>query len=289
MWTMTMTATPEISVSLKSLLEAGVHFGHQTRRWDPRMKRYIYAERNGIHIINLEQTVPLLRQAMDFVRSLASRGDSVLFVGTKKQAQDVIETEAKRAGQPYVTNRWLGGTLTNFQTIEGRIDYLVRLEDRMERGQMGVTTKKEAGKLYAEAERMNRYFGGIKTMKRLPGAIFVVDPPIERIAVAEALRTRIPIVAMCDTNCNPEEIDYPIPSNDDAIRAIRLIAGLIAGAIMQGQSMQGYASASAADDGEPVDVSSIAASGTFSASPDDPGPAAPAPDNTDSPAAPSAG
>jgi small subunit ribosomal protein S2 len=267
------TATQEPAVSVKSLLEAGVQFGHQTRRWDPRMKPFIFAERNGIHIIDLHQTVPLLRAAMDFVRGVAARGDSVLFVGTKKQAQDVIETEAGRANQPFVTNRWLGGTLTNFQTIEGRIDYLVRLEDKMERGQMGTTTKREAGRLYNEAERMNRYFGGIKIMKRLPGALFIVDPPMERIAVAEAIRMRIPIVAMCDTNCNPNEIDFAIPSNDDAIRAIRLVAGRIADAIIEGQSMQGYAGA---DDTSDDDVAALAASGTFSASPDDPNPAAPA-------------
>jgi small subunit ribosomal protein S2 len=258
-------------VTMKALLEAGVHFGHQTRRWNPRMKPYIYGERNGIHIIDLEQTVPLLKGAMDFARQVTARGQSILFVGTKKQAQETIETEATRVGQPYVTNRWLGGTLTNFQTIESRIDYLVRLEDRRDRGEFGLMIKKEAGKLLNEMERMNRYFGGIKNMKRLPGAVFIVDPPMERIAVTEALRMRIPIIAMCDTNCNPEEIDYPIPANDDAIRAIKLVAGRIADAALEGLTLQDYAAE--AQDTEGLDTGTFVASGTFSASPDDPSPA----------------
>jgi small subunit ribosomal protein S2 len=206
---------------------------------------------------------------MDFVRSVTARGNTVLFVGTKKQAQESIEQEAERAGQPYVINRWLGGTLTNFQTIEGRIDHLVRMEDRRDRGELGLLIKKEAGKILNEVERMNRYFGGIKNMKRLPGALFIIDPPMERIAVTEALRMGIPIVAMCDTNCNPDEIDYPIPANDDAIRAVKLIAGRIADAALEGRSLQGYASE--ATDTEGLDMASIA-SGTYSASPDDPGP-----------------
>jgi small subunit ribosomal protein S2 len=257
---------------MKALLEAGVHFGHQTRRWDPRMKPYIFTERNGIHIIDLQQTVPLLEQAMDFARSVASRGQSILFVGTKKQAQESIETEARRSGMPFVTNRWLGGTLTNFQTIESRIDHLVRLEDRRDRGELGLLIKKEAGKIMEEIERMNRYFGGIKTMKRLPGALFIVDPPMERIAVTEAMRMRIPIIAMCDTNCNPNEIDYPIPANDDAIRAVKLIASRMADAALEGSNLQGYASE--ADDTEGLDMGSLAGGGTFSASPDDPDPQA---------------
>ncbi len=267
----TAEAAPTPPVSMKALLEAGVHFGHQTRRWNPRMKPYIFAQRNGIHIIDLQKTVPLLKQAMDFARQVTARGQSVLFVGTKKQAQETIELEAGRAGQPFVTNRWLGGTLTNFQTIEARIDHLVRLEDRRDRGEFFTMIKKEAGKLLNEMERMNRYFGGIKNMKRLPGAVFIVDPPMERIAVLESLRMRIPIIAMCDTNCNPEEIDFPIPANDDAIRAVRLIAGLIADAAQEGLSLQGYASE--ADDTEGLDASSFVASGKFSASPDDPSPA----------------
>jgi small subunit ribosomal protein S2 len=256
---------------MKALLEAGVHFGHQTRKWNPRMKPYIYIERNGIHIIDLEQTVPLLKQAMDFARQVTARGQSVLFVGTKKQAQDTIEQEAKRAQQPYVTNRWLGGTLTNFQTMERRIDHLVRLEDRRDRGEFGTMIKKEAGKLLNDMERMNRYFGGIKNMRRMPGALFIVDPPMERIAVAEAMRTRIPIIAMCDTNSNPEEIDFPIPSNDDAIRAIKLVASKIADAAIEGLSLQGYASE--ARDTVGLEADTFVASGTFSASPDDPSPA----------------
>jgi small subunit ribosomal protein S2 len=266
----TADAAPAPPVSMKALLEAGVQFGHQTRRWNPRMKPYIFAERNGIHIIDLQKTVPLLKRAMDFTRAVTARGQSVLFVGTKKQAQETIEQEASRAGQPFVTNRWLGGTLTNFQTIEGRIDYLIRLEDRRDRGEFYTMIKKEAGKLLNEMERMNRYFGGIKNMKRMPGAIFIVDPPMERNAVLEALRMKVPIIAMCDTNCNPEEIDYPIPSNDDAIRAVKLIAGKIADAAQEGLSLEGYAAE--ADDIEGMDTGSFIASGTFSASPDDPSP-----------------
>ena len=265
------TAAPAPSVSMKALLEAGVHFGHQTRRWDPRMKPFIFTERNGVHIIDLQQTVPLLGQAMDFARSVAARGETILFVGTKKQAQESIEFEAGRCGMPYVTNRWLGGTLTNFTTIESRIDHLVRLEDRRDRGELGLLIKKEAGKLLEEIEKMNRYFGGIKTMKRLPTALFIVDPPMERIAVTEAIRMRIPIVAMCDTNCNPDEIDYPIPANDDAIRAVKLIASRIADAVLEGTNLQGYASE--AEEAGELEMASLA-SGTFSASPDDPEPRA---------------
>jgi small subunit ribosomal protein S2 len=255
---------------MKALLEAGVHFGHQTHRWDPRMKPYIFTERNKIHIIDLQQTVPLLKQAMDFARGIASRGETIIFVGTKKQAQESIETEAARCGMPYVTNRWLGGTLTNFQTMESRIDHLLRLEDRRDRGELSILIKKEAGKLMEEIEKMNRYFGGIKSMKRLPAALFIVDPPMERIAVTEAIRMRIPIIAMCDTNSNPDEVDYPIPANDDAIRAVKLIASKIADAVIEGRNLQGYASE--ADDTEGLDMDSMAAGGTFSASPDDPDP-----------------
>ena len=265
----TATAAPPV-VSMKALLEAGVHFGHQTHRWDPRMKPFIFTERNGIHILDLEQTVPLLRDAMAFVRGIASRGESVLFVGTKKQAQETVEQEAGRCGSPYVTNRWLGGTLTNFQTMEGRIDHLIRLEDRRDRGELSILIKKEAGKLMEEMEKMNRYFGGIKNMRRLPGALFIIDPPMERIAVTEALRMRIPIVAMCDSNSNPDEIDFPIPANDDAIRAVRLITSKIADAVLEGRNLQGYAAE--ADDTEGLDMASIATGGTFSASPDDPEP-----------------
>ena len=280
---MTTAAAP--SVSMKALLEAGVHFGHQTRRWNPRMKPYIFAERNGIHIIDLQQTVPLLGQAMDFVRSVTAQGKQVLFVGTKKQAQETIEQEATRAGQPYVINRWLGGTLTNFSTIERRIDFLINAEDRRDRGEFNQMIKKEAGRLQNEMERMNRYFGGIKIMKRMPAALFIVDPPMEDIAVAEALRMNIPIIAMCDTNSNPDVIDYPIPANDDAIRAVKLIAGRIADAALEGAALQGYAAE--ATDTEGLDMATIAAGGRFSASPDDEAPsAAPAPETP--PAAPAA-
>jgi small subunit ribosomal protein S2 len=232
---------------MKALLEAGVHFGHPTHRWNPRMKRYIFTERNGIHVIDLQQTVPLLQQAMDFARSVAARGDMVLFVGTKKQAQESIETEAARCGMPYVTTRWLGGTLTNFQTIESRIDYLVRLEDRYQRGELSLMIKKEAG------------------------ALFIVDTPMERIPVTEGTRMGIPLIAMCDTNSNPDEVDYPIPANDDAIRAVKLIAGKIADAIIEGQNTRTYVSST--DETESVDVAALAASGRFTAAPDDVAPA----------------
>ncbi|MGH2589146.1 MAG: 30S ribosomal protein S2, partial [Dehalococcoidia bacterium] len=225
-------------VSMKQLLEAGVHFGHQTRRWDPRMRRFIFTERNGIHIIDLQQTVTRLSGAYDFVRDLAAAGGTLLFVGTKKQAQEAVEAEAKRAAMPYVNNRWLGGTMTNFQTIQSRIDYVVRLEDQRARGEFDVLPKKEVLKIEEEINRLNRHFGGIKEMTRLPTALFIIDPPKERIAVLEALRLGIPIVAMCDTNSNPDEVDYPIPSNDDAIRAVKLITGKMADAIVEGQELR---------------------------------------------------
>jgi len=225
-------------VSMKQLLEAGVHFGHQTRRWDPRMRRFIFTERNGIHIIDLQQTVTRLSGAYDFVRDLAAAGGTLLFVGTKKQAQEAVEAEAKRAAMPYVNNRWLGGTMTNFQTIQSRIDYVVRLEDQRARGEFDVLPKKEVLKIEEEINRLNRHFGGIKEMTRLPTALFIIDPPKERIAVLEALRLGIPIVAMCDTNSNPDEIDYPIPSNDDAIRAVKLITGKMADAVVEGQELR---------------------------------------------------
>jgi len=225
---------------MKALLEAGVHFGHQTRRWNPKMRPYIFTERNGIHIIDLQQTVGRLGVALDFVRDLASNGEQLLFVGTKKQARDVIESEAKRCGMPYVTNRWLGGTLTNFATIQRRAEYLVRQEEAKARGDFTRLHKKEALMLDKEIEKLNRHLGGIKQMSRLPGAIFVVDPDAESIAVAEARRVGIEIVAMCDTNCDPDLIDYPVPSNDDAIRAIKLISGRAADAVVEGLSLVGY-------------------------------------------------
>ena len=225
-------------VSMKQLLEAGVHFGHQTRRWDPRMRRFIFTERNGIHIIDLQQTVTRLQAAYDFVRELAATGGTLLFVGTKKQAQEAVEQEATRCHMPYVTNRWLGGTLTNFGTIQSRIDHVVRLEDQRARGDFDVLLKKEVLKIEDEITRLNRHFGGVKEMTRLPSALFIIDPPKERIAVLEALRLGIPIVAMCDTNSNPDEIDYPIPSNDDAIRAVKLITAKMADAIIEGTELR---------------------------------------------------
>jgi small subunit ribosomal protein S2 len=280
------TEAPSSPVSMKALLEAGVHFGHQTHRWNPRMRQYIFTERNGIHIIDLQQTVPLLQQAMEFARSVAANGQTVLFVGTKKQAQDSIKTEAERSNSPYVINRWLGGTLTNFQTIESRIDYLVRLEDKQLRGEMDLMIKKEAGKLLNEMERMNRYFGGIKNMRRLPGALFVIDPPLERIAIAEAVRMRIPIIAMCDTNSNPDEIDYPIPANDDAIRAVKLVASKIADAISEGQTMR-HSTPEAYEAPEGIETASLGVAGSYSASPEDPEPQAASDAEPSAPAAPS--
>ncbi len=225
-------------VSMKLLLEAGVHFGHQTRRWDPRMRTFIFTERNGIHIIDLQQTVRKLDEAMSFVRDVAANGGTVLFVGTKKQAQETIQEEATRAGMPYVNQRWLGGMLTNYQTIQQRIRRLEELERRKEQGDFDVLPKKEATRLNDELGRLQRLLGGMRSLHRLPDAVFVVDPHRENIAVAEAHRLEIPLVAMVDTNCNPDLIDYPIPANDDAIRAIRLIAGKLADAIVEGRQQR---------------------------------------------------
>lgn len=222
-------------VSMKTLLEAGVHFGHQTRRWDPRMKPYIFTERNGIHIIDLQQTVTKLNEAYNFVRDLTAAGGKIIFVGTKKQAQDAVKEEATRAGQFYVNHRWLGGMLTNFRTIEQRLAYLVRLHDRKLKGEFDYLPKKEAIKLEEELRKLQRLLGGVLEMTSLPQALFVIDPSKERIAVAEARRLEIPIVALVDTNCNPEEIDYPIPANDDAIRAVKLLTSKIADACLEGQ------------------------------------------------------
>jgi len=255
-------------VSMKALLEAGVHFGHQTRRWNPKMRPFIFSERNGIHIIDLQQTVGRLEEACGFVRELAAEGDAILFVGTKKQAQETIETEAKRCFMPYVSSRWLGGALTNFATIQARIDHLVRLEDTRERGEFERMLKKEALKVEKEIARLNRHLVGIKEMTKLPGALYVIDPSKESIAVAEAIRMEIPILAMVDTNCNPEEIDYPIPSNDDAIRAIKLVTGRIADAILEGLAAREYAAKEAL---EAVDVGAFQETG-YVASPDEPAP-----------------
>jgi len=258
---------------MKTLLEAGVHFGHQTRRWNPKMKPFIFAERNGIHIIDLQQTVQRLDEACTCVSDLVAHGDTVLFVGTKKQAQEATETEAKRCFMPYVSNRWLGGTLTNFATIQARIDHLVRLEDQRERGEFDRLPKKEALKIEEEISRLNRYLGGIKEMTKLPGALFVVDPSKERIAIAEAMRMDIPVVAMVDTNCNPDEIDYPIPSNDDAIRAIKFMANSMASAALEGLAAREFAAKEALEE---VEVGAYQETG-YVASPDEEPPARQAP------------
>ncbi|MFC1988415.1 30S ribosomal protein S2 [Chloroflexota bacterium] len=222
------------TVSVKQLLESGAHFGHQTSRWHPAMKKYIFTKRDGIHIIDLEQTAGMLGKACQFISQVAADGGKILFVGTKKQAQESVEETAKRCGMYYVNQRWIGGVLTNFTTIQSRIDYLVRLEDQQSRGEFSRLPKKEALKLEKEMARLNRQMGGFKEMTSLPDAIFIVDPTKERIALAEAKRAGIPVVGIADTSCNPDEIDYPIPANDDAIRAIRLICNKIADAVIEG-------------------------------------------------------
>ncbi len=222
-------------VSMKQLLEAGVHFGHQTRRWNPKMAPYIFTERNGIYIIDLQKTVRKLEDAYMFVRDLAANGETVLFVGTKKQAQDSIREEAERAGAHYVNARWLGGMLTNFRTIRGRIARLNQLKAMEADGTFDLLPKKEVIKLNHEIEKLEKFLGGIKEMKKIPGALFIVDPRKEKIAVAEAHKLGIPIVAIVDTNCDPDEVDYVIPGNDDAIRAVKLIASTMANAIIEGR------------------------------------------------------
>ena len=222
-------------ISMKQLLEAGVHFGHQTRRWNPKMAQYIFTERNGIYIIDLQKTVRKVDEAYMFVRDLALDGKTMLFVGTKKQAQESIESEAKRCGMYFVNNRWLGGTLTNFRTIQTRIKKLNDIDAMEKNGQFEVLPKKEVIKLLAEREKLEKNLGGIREMKKLPGALFVVDPRKEHIAVTEARKLGIPIVGIVDTNCDPDEIDYVIPGNDDAIRAVKLIAGKMADAILEGK------------------------------------------------------
>ncbi len=221
---------------MKQLLEAGVHFGHQTRRWNPKMRDFIFGERNGIHIIDLAQTVSRLDAALEFVRDTIRRGDSILFVGTKKQAQETVQSEADRCAQHYVNNRWLGGMLTNFTTIKRRIQRLEALEARRDAGEFERLTKKEAGKLTEEITKLNGALGGIRRMRRLPGAIFVVDPHRESISVLEARRLEIPIVAITDTNCDPDQIDWVIPANDDAIRSVRLICSRVADAVLEAHS-----------------------------------------------------
>ena len=259
------------TVTMKSLLEAGVHFGHQTRRWNPKMRKYIFTERNGIHILDLQQTVHLLADARNFVRDLVAEGGTLLFVGTKRQAQGAIETEARRCGMPFVVTRWLGGTLTNFHTIQNRIDHLVRMEDAKARGEFEYYPKKERLKLEEEIVRLNRYFGGIKEMTALPSAVFLVDTTNESIAVAEALRINLPIVSLVDTNCDPDVIDYPVPSNDDAIRAIKLITSLMADAVLEGLTAREFAE-QASLEAEDVEVDAYKETG-YVVSPDEQSPA----------------
>ena len=222
-------------ISMKQLLEAGVHFGHQTRRWNPKMAPYIFTERNGIYIIDLQKTVRKLEEAYMFVRDLSADGKEVLFVGTKKQAQDSIAEEAVRAGAHYVNARWLGGMLTNFRTIRGRVARLTQLKTMQEDGTFDLLPKKEVAKLAHEIEKLEKFLGGIKDMKGLPGAMFIVDPRKEKIAVSEAKKLGIPVVAIVDTNCDPDDVDYVIPGNDDAIRAVKLIASCMADAIIEGR------------------------------------------------------
>ena len=228
-------------LSMKQLLEAGVHFGHQTRRWNPKMAPYIFAERNGIYIIDLQKTVYKMDEAYEFVKGVAAEGRPVLFVGTKKQAQSAIHDEALRCDMYYVNERWLGGMLTNYKTISTRIKRLADINRMEEDGTFEQLTKKEVQKLNQEREKLEKYLGGIKTMKGMPGAMFVVDPKKEKIAVKEARTLGIPVVAMCDTNCDPDEVDYVIPANDDAIRAVKLIAGKIADAVIEGKQGESFA------------------------------------------------
>jgi small subunit ribosomal protein S2 len=222
-------------ISMKALLEAGVHFGHQTKRWNPKMKPYIFTERNGIHIIDLQQTVSGLQAAMNYVSDLVANGGKILFVGTKKQAQEAIQEESERAGQLYVNRRWMGGMLTNFKTIQTRLRYLADLEARKARGEFADLPKAEAGKLEEQIERLNNLLGGIKEMRQIPDAVFIVDPHRERIAITEAIKLGVTVVAMVDTNCDPDEVDYVIPSNDDAIRAVRVVTAKMADAALEGQ------------------------------------------------------
>ena len=234
-------------VSMKELLEAGVHFGHRSRRWHPKMRPYIFTERNGIHIIDLQQTISRLEQAYNFVRDTVAEGGLVLFIGTKKQAQDSVKTQAERCGMPYVAFRWLGGTLTNFRTIRQRTDYMIELEEQQMRNEFSRLTKREALGKERELEKLQKRFGGIRNMSRLPDVVFITDIHRENIAVKEANTLGIPIIAMVDTNCDPDPIDYVIPSNDDAIRAIKLITIKIADAAVEGAQMRGVIMAEQAE------------------------------------------
>lgn len=237
-------------VSMKSLLEAGVHFGHQTKRWNPKMKPYIYTERNGIYIIDLQKSVKMLEEAYAFVREISSQGGSVLYVGTKKQAREAVEQEAKRAGMYYVNQSWKGGLLTNFETIRKRIDYLFELERMEEDGTFAALPKKEVMLLRREKEKLERFFNGIRNMEGLPNVVFIIDQSKEKLAIHEARLLGIPVIGIIDTNCDPDEIDFPIPGNDDAIRAIKLLAGAITDAIIEGR--QGADSVDKAEEPKPV-------------------------------------
>tara|TARA_Y100000590_G_scaffold470141_1_gene662275 strand:- start:9388 stop:10290 length:903 start_codon:yes stop_codon:yes gene_type:complete len=246
-------------LSMKSLLEAGVHFGHQKRRWNPQMRRYIFSARNGIHIMDLSQTLPLLQQAKEFISGVSAEGKKVIFVGTKRQASEVITEEAQRSGSFYVSTRWLGGTLTNFKTIQSRMDHLVKLETSRDAGEFKNLTKKEAQKKEDSIKRLNRYLGGIKEMTEMPGALFIVDIGKEKLAVAEAKRVGVPIVALVDSDCDPTLIDQVVPGNDDAIRSIRLVASQIADSVIEGQhrreSMQAEMAEEAENNKPPATVS----------------------------------
>ena len=242
-------------IQMKQLLEAGVHFGHQTRRWNPKMAEYIFTERNGIYIIDLQKTAKKIEEAYYFVRDIVADGGTILFVGTKKQAQDAIREEAERTSMFYVNARWLGGMLTNFKTIKRRIDRLYQLKKMNEDGTMELLPKKEVLKLNLEQERLEKYLGGIKEMKGLPAAMFVVDPRKEKNAIAEAHKLGIPVIAIVDTNCDPEEADYPIPGNDDAIRAVKLIVSTIGNAIIEGK--QGEQVTVATEEAEEVSLDMI--------------------------------
>ena len=246
-------------VSVKELLEAGAHFGHQTSFWHPKMKRYIFTRRNGIHIVDLEQTVTMLDKACIYVRDLVAEGKSIIFVSTKRQAQQIIEDEAKRCEMYYVNQRWLGGLLTNFTTIQTRIDLLVRLEDKREKGELDSLPKKETSKLDKKIQRLNDQMGGFKEMTMLPDALFIVDPTKDEIAFSEAKRLGIPVVSIIDTNCNPDNIDYPIPANDDAIKTIKLICTKIADAVIEGKALRTSQEIDAGEtptleDGGPIEV-----------------------------------
>jgi small subunit ribosomal protein S2 len=257
------------TVTIKELLEAGAHFGHQTSRWHPAMKKYVFTKREGIHIIDLEQTAAMLAKACEFAKQIAAEGGVILFVGTKKQAQEAIELEAKRCGMYYVNQRWLGGVLTNFVTIQARIDQLVRLEDQKSRGDFERLPKKEAQKLEKEILRLNRLMGGFKEMTNLPNALYIVDPTKEKIALAEARRMGIPVIAIVDTNCNPNEIDYPIPANDDAIKAIKLMCSKIADAIIVGKTGEAVAPTEAGEKKGEETAESLEITETFIFTPDE--------------------